>query len=460
MRTSMDYRQALDFIYAFTNFEVTPAGTYSSKTFDLARMERLLASLGNPERRFQSVHIAGTKGKGSTAAMTESILRVAGHRTGLYTSPHLHSFRERIQVAGEMISEDEVAAGITKIQPIAQQIPSLTTFEVMTALAFDYFAARGVEIAVLEVGLGGRLDATNIVTPLISGITSISYDHTAILGTTLTQIAGEKAGIIKPDIPVVSSPQEQEARVVIERVAKERNAPLIAVAPDLSFRVSGVKYQVIPDNQSLDEQTFLWLTVHEAKLILVTIHLPLLGEHQLINSATSLAIAIVLRERNVAIPDKAIVKGFGQVQWQGRFEILSREPYLVVDGAHNPESAERLVQTLRDYFPSAGIHLVFGASNDKDIGGMFAQLLPHADSVILTRSHNPRAADPARLVSLAEPYNVEISIAPDLSAALRLGRERTGKNDVICVTGSLFVVAEARQAFFSEHGETTEKDPR
>jgi dihydrofolate synthase/folylpolyglutamate synthase len=456
----MNYREALDFVYSFTNFEVTPAGTYSSKTFDLTRTERLLAALGNPQRRFRSVHVAGTKGKGSTAAMTESILRAAGHLTGLYTSPHLHTFRERIRVAGQMISEEEVAAGISKIRPIAEQIPRLTTFEVMTALAFDFFAQRGVEIAVLEVGLGGRLDATNVVTPLVSAITSISYDHTAILGDTLTKIAEEKAGIIKPDIPVVSCPQEDEAHEVIDRVAKDRHAQLIAVAPDLSFRLSGIKYQVIPDNQSLDGQTFLWMTVRDAKLSLVTVQLPLLGQHQLINAATTIAIAMVLRELGIDIPDAAIVKAFERVQWQGRFEILAREPYVVVDGAHNPESAQRLVETLREYLPSADIHLIFGASNDKDIDGMFRQLLPHVSSLVLTRSHNPRAANPTLLAGLAQRYNVETSIAPDLRAALEEARTRATEKDVVCVTGSLFVVAEARQAFFAEHGETTEQDPR
>ncbi len=456
----MDYTQALDFVYSFTNFEVTPAGAYTSKTFDLTRMERLLAALGSPQRLFRSVHIAGTKGKGSTAAMTESILRAAGHNTGLYTSPHLHTFRERIRVAGEMISEEEVAAGVSRITPIAEQIPSLTTFEVMTALAFHYFAAREVDIAVLEVGLGGRLDATNVVTPLVSAITSISYDHTAILGDTLTEIASEKAGIIKPGIPVVSCPQEDEAREVIERVAKERQAPLVAVAPDLAFRLSGVKHQIILDDQSLDSQTFLWMTVRDAKLRLVTVQLPLLGQHQLINAATTLAIVMVLREQGIQIPEDAIVRGLEQVQWQGRFEILAREPYVVVDGAHNPESAQRLVDTLRDYFPAAGIHLIFGASNDKDVDRMFGQLLPHVSSLVLTRSHNPRAADPRRLVELAQRYNVETSVAPDLKTALAEARTHAAENDVICVTGSLFVVADARRAFFAERGETTERDPR
>ncbi len=460
MSSIMDYPQALDFIYSFTNFEVTPAGSYSSKTFDLTRMERLLAALGNPDRRFRSVHIAGTKGKGSTAAMIESILRSAGHVTGLYTSPHLHTFRERIRVAGEMIAPDQVAAGIATIQPIAQHIPGLTTFEVMTALAFDFFAAHDVEIAVLEVGLGGRLDATNVVTPLVSAITSISYDHTAILGNTLSEIASEKAGIIKPGIPVVACHQESEADRVIRQRAKELDAPLIAIANDLSFASSGIKHQVIPDNETLDGQTFLWLTVRDAKLNLTTVDLPLLGQHQLTNAATALATAVELRERNVKIPDQAIVDGFGKVKWQGRFEILSRKPYLVVDGAHNAESAERLVQTLREFFPSAGIHLVFGASSDKDIGGMFSRLLPHVDSLVLTRSHNPRAADPARLVQLAQPYNVEMLIAPDLAAALRIAREHSGADDVVCVTGSLFVVAEARQAFLSENGGMIERDPR
>ncbi|MBI4790231.1 MAG: bifunctional folylpolyglutamate synthase/dihydrofolate synthase [Chloroflexi bacterium] len=453
------YRDALNYIYSFTNFEVTPATQYGSKTFDLTRMERLLAALGDPQSKFQSVHVAGTKGKGSTAAMIEIILRAAGQRTGLYTSPHLHTFRERIRVDGAMISESAVVTGVERIKPTADALPQVTTFEIMTALAFDYFAARGVEFAVLEVGLGGRLDATNVVTPRLSVITSISYDHTAILGKTLTEIAREKAGIIKPGIPVVTSPQQAEALAVIQETAREKVAPLTVISPDFRFQISDFRFQILSKSQTLELQTFdLARTSYNSNFALLTFDLRLVGRHQLVNAATALATISVLREQGIAVLDEAIREGLATVQWPGRFEILEREPLVVVDGAHNADSARQLIETIHSLHPHTPIHLIFGASNDKDIAGMFAELLPHTASLIITRSHNPRAADPAQLVESAQDYHVATSIAPDLSSALRQARERANRTDVICVTGSLFVVAEAREAWFAEHGKAVESD--
>ncbi len=454
----MTYRDALDYIYSFTNFEVTPAGDYSSKTFDLTRIERLLAALGNPHRQFRSVHVAGTKGKGSTAAMIESVLCAAKHRTGFYTSPHLHTFRERIRVGGEMISRDDVVAGVERLKPLAAEIPGLTAFEIMTALAFNYFCARGVEIAVLEVGLGGRLDATNVVTPLVSVITSISFDHTAILGNTLAQIAREKAGIIKPNVPVVTSPQNDEALHVIEQVAQERNAPLVVVSPDLRFTLTNSRFQVEPLRQNLDTQSFNFKRGAVDSFELDTLDLKLVGRHQLANAATALAALFVLRDQGIAIPLGAIREGLANVEWHGRFELFSRDPFIVADGAHNGDSARQLVATLRELMPHARLHLIFGASGDKDIAGMFAELLPAAASLVLTRSHNPRAADPARLADLAARYQIETFIAPDLATALRDARQRAGSGDVICITGSLFVVAEAREAWLAERGVKVERD--
>ncbi len=481
------YRDALNYIYSFTNFEVTPAGNYSSRTFDLTRMERLLAALGDPHKRFQSIHVAGTKGKGSTAALIESVLRAAKQRTGLYTSPHLHTFRERIRVGGEMISPDDVVAGVEKCKPLIAQVPGVTTFEVMTALAFDYFAARGVALAVVEVGLGGRLDATNVVLPRVSVITSISYDHTAILGHTLAQIAREKAGVIKPGVPVVTAPQRDEALRVIEAVAREKDAPLVTVTPDLRFSIADRSFRVLPQSQTLDSQTFTlqWsmrlsekggqaaaLPVSDAQrgwattpskttsnnLELATLNLKLLGRHQRVNAATALAAISVLRAQGIAISDEALRAGLANVQWHGRFEILARNPWVIVDGAHNADSAQQLVAALREFFPTARWRLIFGASGDKDIAGMFAALLPSAASLILTRSRNPRAADPARLAELATSYPTETSVALDLASALRDAARRAEPGDVICVTGSLFVVAEAREAWLADHGVKVERD--
>ncbi len=458
----LNYRDALDYIFSFTNFELTPAGDYASKTFDLKRTERLLEALGNPHHLFRSVHVAGTKGKGSTAAMIESVLRAAGYYTGLYTSPHLHTFRERIRIGGALIAREDVVAGVEILMPHAAKIPGLTTFELMTALAFDSFRRHKVDIAVLEVGLGGRLDATNVVHPLVSVITSISLDHTAILGGTLAQIAREKAGILKQSIPAVTSPQDEQALEVIEQVARERNVSLVEVSPDLEFQTGDVNFQITPLEQNLNGQTCTLSRQPEnldMSLFKLELALNLLGRHQLTNAATALAALYVLSDLGVSIPEAAIRSGLANVEWHGRFEILSRDPFLIMDGAHNSNSARRLVETLDELFPRARRHFIFGASGDKDIVGMFAELLPKATSLILTQSHNPRAADPVRLATLTEKSKIETSIAPDLSSALRDARQRAGRGDVICVTGSLFVVAEAREILLAESGVPIERDP-
>jgi dihydrofolate synthase / folylpolyglutamate synthase len=451
----MTFQDALKYIYSFATFDIVPATADTPKNQKLERMPYLLAALGDPHHKFQSVHIAGTKGKGSTAAMTESILRAAGYRTGLYTSPHLHTFRERIRVAGNLISREDVVRGVEKLKPLIEATPNMTTFEIITLLAFDYFAANEVEIAVVEVGLGGRLDATNVLTPRVSVITSISYDHTAVLGNTLTQIASEKAGIIKPGIPVVSSPQTDEADAVIHQVAQEKNVPLVSVSPELSFQVEGNLHNVTPLTQSLNGQEFVWECADDP----MTLGLKLLGPHQLANATTVLGAMAALRHyAQLSLPDEAIFAGMANVQWPGRFEILGRHPFVIIDGAHNADSVQQLIITLRAFFPRERLHFVFGSSNDKDIAGMFDQLLPHATSLTITRSHSQRAADPAHLIELASKFNVETVVASDPTSALDLARQRAQPNDIICATGSLFIIAEVRAAWFRQRGVSLESD--
>ena len=457
----MNYSDALTYIYSFTDQAAPHAQTQAPANYNLERMHRLFDLLGNPHRKFQSIHVTGTKGKGSTSAIIESILRAAGYRTGFYTSPHLHTFRERIRIGEQYISQDDLIALVEKLQPAIAKIPGITTFEVITAIAFDYFAARNVDFAVLEVGLGGRLDSTNVVIPRVSVITSISYDHMAILGNTLAQIAREKAGIIKPNVPIVTSPQRAEAFGVIEQVAREKNAPLVSISDDLTYHASRTTHHVIPESQSLDGQTLNWN--NETNSILCA--LPLLGRHQLINATNALATLSVLREQGVAISDDAVRHGIASVQWQGRFEILGRHPFVIVDGAHNGDSALQLITTLHNYFPNARLHFIFGASNDKDIRGMFAEMIPHATSLTLTRSSNPRASDPAQLHDIASEQskrsNPQLGIytTSDLAIAIHDARTRASNDDVICITGSLFVVAEAREIWFAGNGIILEKDP-
>jgi len=451
----MTYPEALDWLYSFVDHSATRKVKYSPETFSLERMRTLLTLLGNPQQRYPCLHLAGTKGKGSVSALCANVLKVAGYRTGFYTSPHLHDFRERIRVNGEYIPEAELVEVVRRLRELAPRVAGVTTFELTTALAYEYFARRNVDIAVVEVGLGGRLDATNVITPLISVITSLSYDHTDLLGHTLAQIAGEKAGIIKPGVPVISAPQQPEALAVLERAATERGAPFILVGRHWHFRLLA---------HDLDGQTFeIWseresqqLAAHRARGLPgewrpPTLSLPLLGAHQVENAATAYAALRTLRAF-LPLSLDAVREGFATVRWPGRFEILRRAPYLVADGAHNADSARRLVAALDDYFPGRRVHVLFGASADKDIDGMLEALLPRAATVLCAQAVHPRAVEPGELLALVTQKAQALGVAPALEAvtpvprALARAFELAEPADVIVACGSLFIVAEVQAA--------------
>jgi dihydrofolate synthase / folylpolyglutamate synthase len=448
MNVEIAYQEALDYIYSFIDYSLKRTFRYSPENFNLARMEKLAVSLGNPHQQYPIIHIAGTKGKGSVAAMCASALHAASYRVGFYTSPHLQDFVERIQVNGEPISHADVVALVEEMKPHIASIPELTTFEITTALALLYFARCEATAAVLEVGLGGRLDATNIVTPKVTVITSISYDHTYVLGDTLAEIAGEKAGIIKQGVPVVLAPQEEEARQVVARIAAEKDAALIQVGQD---------YHYAPQSHSLDGQTFsVWSQAMQSgenqsgrqqghQTAFLTI--PLLGHHQMVNAATAYAALQIARTVGIEIDEDDIRRGFAGVVWPGRFEILRRDPPVVLDSAHNRDSALKLRQTIDDYFPGYPVILVFGASEDKDIKGMYAELLPRVESVIATQSIHPRAIDPAQLVEIAHQFGRPARAIPRIEDAMREAL-RIGQNGyLLLVTGSLFIVAGAHHAW-------------
>jgi dihydrofolate synthase/folylpolyglutamate synthase len=451
MDVEIAYQEALDYIYSFIDYSLKRTFRYSPENFNLARMEKLAIALGNPHQQYPIIHIAGTKGKGSVAAMCSSALNAAGYRVGFYTSPHLQDFTERIQMDGEPISHANVVALVNEMKPHIASIPELTTFEITTALALLYFARCGATAAVLEVGLGGRLDATNIVTPIVSVITSISYDHTYVLGDTLSEIAGEKGGIIKHGVPVVLAPQEDEARQVITRIAAEKEAPLIQIGQDYLFTLL---------SHSLDGQSFyIWTQVEQPAVNEyiesdglygqppTSLMVPLLGYHQVVNAATAYAALQTARSVGIEIRDDDIRRGFANVVWPGRFEVLRRNPPVVLDSAHNRDSAHKLRQTIDEYFPDYPVILVFGASEDKDINGMFAELLPRVESVIATQSIHPRAMDPARLVELAIPFGLPARAIPRIEDALHEALEIGQNGYLVLVTGSLFIVAGAQHAW-------------
>ena len=432
----MNYQQALDYIYSYIDYEVESRLAYNETNYDLRRVYELLARLGNPHLKARSVHIAGTKGKGSVAAMVASVLDASGYTTGLYTSPHLTFLNERIRVNGELISDEELVALVEKLKPdvgVVHQKATygqLTTFEVMTALAFAYFGLKGVDFQVLEVGLGGRLDATNVIQPEICIITSISLDHTEVLGDSLAEIAAQKAGIIKPGSIVVTSPQFDEAARVIEDACRKCRAGLVRVGSDVTW-------------QSLNFNSNRQVFEVKGRLGGYKLSLPLLGDYQLENAATAVAALEVLAERGFNIFPDSIINGLARVEWPGRFQILGHHPWLVVDGAHNSYSAQKLKQSLEQYFDFDRAILVIGVSFDKNIAGIVSELFSLFDKVIVTRSRHPRSAEPAPVVAEFARHGIQAQAVDDVPSALSIALALAGEKDLICVTGSLFVVAEA-----------------
>ncbi len=433
MDTETAYNQTLDYLYSFVDYSLKKASELARANFDLKRMFALLEALGNPQDAYPILHVAGTKGKGSTCALMAAALTAAGYRTGLYTSPHLQDFAERIRVDGQPISHAGLVALVEQIKPAVASIPGLTTFEITTALGLWYFARQKVDAAVIEVGLGGRLDATNVVVPRVSVITSLSYDHMAVLGNTLTQIAGEKAGIIKPGVPVVSAPQEPEALTVIERVAAERGCPLTLIGREVTFEAG---------ERSLEGQSLSIVDRLAGGERSVRLHIPLLGAHQIENAATAYA---ALQICGLEVGEEALRRGFASVDWPCRFEIVRRAPPVVLDSAHNQESFERLAQTLDDYFPGWPVTLIFGASEDKDAAAMLGALGQRLERVIATRAVHPRALEPEKIVALARQMNIPSQAVEPVEAALE--QALAGSRGLVLSAGSMFVTAEVKTAW-------------
>lgn len=435
----MNYHEALRYLYGLVDYEKRRIERYTPEEFRLERVVEFLALLGDPHTAYPKLHVAGTKGKGSVSAMLAAIGVAAGLKTGLYTSPHLHTYRERMQINGEPISRAEMAALLTELHPLIEAHPDLTIFEVTTALAFLYFARQNVDLAVIEVGLGGRLDATNVITPVVSIITSISLDHTYLLGDTLAAIAGEKAGIIKPGVPVIVAPQQPEAREVFEHIAAARNAPLTLV--ERAWVCEAREHS--PHRQRLSLQRRDLPDALEGDY-----ELPLIGVFQRENASVAVAAAAVARDHGMAqFTAEAVRQGLAQTVWPGRMEVLHREPLLIVDCAHNAYSAQMLVQSLEEWFPGKRWVLIFGASGDKDLSGMLKALLPISEHVIVTRSYHPRAVTPYQLADLCADLGQGAEIAINPQRALEQACDRKQTDLGILVTGSVFMVADIRAVY-------------
>jgi dihydrofolate synthase/folylpolyglutamate synthase len=450
------YQTALDYIYSFVDQEKLSPDQYVPRRFDLTNMRELLSMLGDPHHGLQAVHVAGTKGKGSTCAMTASILEAAGYRVGLFTQPHLHTFRERIKVNERLVSEQEMIVILEKLKPYIEQLPDPSTFEIMTAMAFEYFAEQNVDLAVVETGLGGRLDTTNVIVPLVSVITSISYDHTYILGDTLEEIAGEKAGIIKEGRPVVCAPQRDAAEQVIVQVCKDRNAPLVLVHRDWHWRVTeaDIEGQSFTVRSELPHPDGLLSDGRSREF-----WIPFLGRYQVVNATTTIATIDQLCRQGIQVSLEQATEGLRRARWPGRLEILSREPLLIMDGAHNVDSVQRLMQALREYLEFDDLIVIAGFSLDKDIPGMMRELTSQAKEVIVTQAEHPRAGDPDTIVERTDTTETPLTILREPSAALRHALQLANETDLVCVTGSLHLVGDVRGVWLETQGVPFERDP-
>jgi len=433
----MTFPQAIDYLLSFADFE--RSGRFQDRP-DVAPMLSLLHRLGDPHLGRLTVHVAGSKGKGSVAAMLDSVLRAAGLPTGLYTSPHLHSYCERIRLDGEPITEESFARLTELLRSAADSAQhtsdgrQLVTFDLLTVLAFLAFHEQKVQAQVLEVGLGGRVDSTNVFeTKDVCVITPISLEHTASLGDTVEKIAWEKAAIIRPGSTVVLAPQAHKgAAQVVRRAAAEADAPLIEVAHRYLWRRL---------SHDLRGQEFHLEGPHGA----LQIRLPLLGEHQVENAATACACVDALRERGHLIPDDAVVHGLASVSWPGRLEVLQERPLVIADGAHNRDSARRFRQALTDYFSCQHALFIIGVSADKDVRGLAEELTPAAAGVIATQAQHPRAMPPERIADAFAGLGVATEVVKTVGEALKQAVAVVGEQGVICLVGSLFIVAEGRE---------------
>ena len=416
------YSHSLDYLCSLQKFGMI---------FGLAQITKILNAVGNPHEEIQAIHIGGTNGKGSTAAMMASILQRGGYRVGLYTSPHLTRFTERIQVNGVEIEERDVAALTEEMRERIEGsgvTAPFTFFDFTTAMALLYFSRKRVDLAVLEVGLGGRLDSTNVVNPLLSVITNVTRDHEEVLGRSLLTIAGEKAGIVKKGRPFITAATQPRVLRFFSKICREREAPFYRVGKDVRCDPIGEKnfhYEGL--------RRKLW-----------SLHLNLPGPHQIINATTALGATEVLEDLGYPVSTEAMIRGLKEVHWPGRLEMVRSSPRVVLDGAHNPAGAEALREALKNEFHYDRLVLLFGIMKDKDLKSILQTLAPLADRIILSKPHMERASSPAGLLKALGRLGARAEMIEDLPAAIERGLALTRPGDLLCITGSLYTVGEAR----------------
>jgi dihydrofolate synthase/folylpolyglutamate synthase len=437
---TITYQAAIQRVLSLTDFERAP-GAPSRRRYDLSRMRPFLERLGNPHLKVPAVHITGTKGKGSVAAMLSAVGAHAGYATGFYSSPHLHWFRERIRLNDEPVSEATFAGLVERLWPTLEavarddKVGEVTTFELLTAMAFEHFRDSQCRLQVLEVGLGGTLDATNVIqSPMVCIITPISLDHTQVLGDTVEAIARDKSGIIKPGAAVVCAPQAPEALAVIQAACRRQKARLVRV---------DVKYQWTLVDNDLSGQVALFTSAdHEYR-----VRLPLLGKHQLVNAACAIAAAEELQERGFAFPPEKLQDGLARTDWPARLEVLQRSPLVVADGAHNPYAMKTVGESLDTYLPHHRRIMILGMTSGHDSEGIAAEVARLEPAIVVaTRSRHPRSLSVDQIVSLVQGRVSQVETAPTVAEALTKARSLATKADLVLGTGSLFVAAELREA--------------
>jgi dihydrofolate synthase/folylpolyglutamate synthase len=429
---------AMRFLLARPDFERQRSVSYGEQTFKLDRMQRILDRLGNPHQKIKTVHVAGTNGKGSTVSMIASMLRTAGYAVGVYTSPHLVDIRERVQIDGQMIGKNDFVEAVRTVAKAAEKLGEQPTFfEAMTAVGFLHFAEQAVDIAVIEVGLGGRLDSTNVITPLVSVVTGIDLDHTKLLGATKAQIAREKAGIFKKGVPALFFEQDAEVDEVMRDAAQKAGAELRIVNKEIEF---SSRFCVTPD---LGPHTRVCLYTKTTRLEHVPVPLP--GEHQAINCGLALAAIDILKGFGFDVPEDKLTAGLAATKVPGRMDVVSHRPRILCDGAHNPAAMGALMRCVGAHVPYDSMVCIFGCCSDKDVAEMIDKVNLGADKVIFTRaSATPRATDPEDLQKLFQERSGKMSqVARTVPEALEMAVRGVSREDLICVTGSFYVVGEA-----------------
>jgi dihydrofolate synthase/folylpolyglutamate synthase len=440
----MTYEESVRYLLTLGRELASPQQASVAK-FDLANITTLCEQLGQPQRAFQSVHVAGTNGKGSTAAMLDSILRAAGLRTGLYTSPHLERVNERIRLNGQEISDADFASTFTRIHRLIEELLAAgklaahpTFFECVTALAFEFFAHAGAQFAVCEVGMGGRLDATNILVPEVAVITQIDFDHENYLGHSIEEIAGEKAGIIKPGARVVSAAEHLIARVVVRHRVAEQYAFLVEIENE--FRI---------ENVTSHDGCFAFTAISNDSGVSIPLTVPLPGRFQVRNALTALAAARMLAERGAPVDDGAISRGIASTVWPGRLERIATQPEIYLDGAHNPSGAREIAVFWETHLEGRKIVLVYGALRDKAVDEIAGLLFPQASAVILTSPAQSRAISASVLAEMTRHHARQVDVIPDPNLAFERALELASPDDVIFVTGSLYLVGDLRRYWTS-----------